>query len=313
MLTGDAALIALEAQANQAEAGQSAYWRQGVTTFDVKADGTIIGNSVLGMVSEKTGPLYRLAHWLLQAPFRAMGARFGTLSDSLAIGRLIAGRQNRAYTYDLLRHSLTLALIRHYVPLDAASDVSAVIGDGSGLMASHLLLAHPNRKVVSVNLTKPLLLDLVRIRQAVPGIGIALVADAAGLQAALSDPAIRSIAIQADNARLLALAPIGLAVNIVSMQEMDPAIVADYFHHLRQAPAAATAFYCCNKLWKRLSDGTEVEFSKYPWRDADRVLLDEACGWSQWVYSKRPPFWHYRKGGDRVIWHRLAWLDKDKP
>ena len=185
MLTGTAALEALEAASAVAERGQSSYWRDGVGTFEVRADGTVKGAPVLGMVSRKAGPLHRAAHWLLQAPFRAMGRRFPALADSLAVGRVIAGHQRRAYTYDLLRHSLTLALVRAHVPLDRADEVTAVIGDGYGMMASHLLLAAPHRKVVAVNLTKPLLLDLVFLRQAVPGAGIALVCDAAGMESAL--------------------------------------------------------------------------------------------------------------------------------
>ncbi len=311
MLRDAAALEALEAATGQAERGQSAYWKDGVNTFEVKADGTVAGASVLGMVSRKTGPLHRLMHWVLQFPFRRMGARFTPLADSLDIGRLIARRQHRAYTYDLLRHSLTLALVRHFVPLDRLDEVSAVIGDGYGMMASHLLLANPGRKVIAVNLTKPLLLDMVFLRQAVPGVGIALVRDAADMVAALADPTVNAIAVQADNAAALTAAPVALAINIVSMQEMEPAVVAEYFRILRAGRAGRTAFYCCNKLWKRLSDGTEVSFSQYPWAAGDDIVLDEMCDWSQWVYSKTPPFWHYRKGEGRVIWHRLVWLAKD--
>lgn len=310
MLKDIEALKALEAAADAAETSQSSYWRDGVKRFQVNADGTVEGSSVLGMVSRKRGPLNRAAHWLLQAPFRLMGARFRPLSRCLALGHLIADRQDRAFTYDLLRHGLTLALIRHHLPLDRTDEVSAVIGDGYGMMASYLLLDRPERKVIAVNLTKPLLLDLVFIRQAVPGIGIALVRDEAEMKAALADDSMRVIAVQADNAEALLAAPIGLAVNIVSMQEMDPPVVAEYFRLLRGNRAARTAFYCCNKLWKRLYDGTEVSFKDYPWLPGDEVLLDETCRWSQWVYDKRPPFWFYRRGAHRVIWHRLSWLAK---
>ena len=311
ILKDAAALEALEAQTGQVELGQSSYWRDGVQTFEVKADGAVTGASVLGMVSRKTGPIYRLMHWVLQAPFRRMGSRFSTLADSLAIGRLIARRQRRVYTYDLLRHSLTLALVRHHTPLDREDEVSAVIGDGCGMMSSHLLLAYPRRKVITINLTKPLLLDMVYLRQAVPGAVVALVRDAAEMAEALADSGINVIALQADHAAALMAAPVGLAVNIVSMQEMDPPVVAEYFRILRGTKAARLAFYCCNKLWKRLSDGTEVEFSQYPWREADQIVLDEPCSWSQWIYSKTPPFWIYRRGEKRVIWHRFCWLSKD--
>lgn len=309
MLRDDGALEALERLTASDEKGQSAYWRSEVRSFEVKADGTVEGASVLGMVSRKTGPVHAFLHWLLQAPFRRMGRRFAALSPCLAIGRQIARRQGRAYTYDLLRHGLTLALLRQFDVLPGADGVSAVIGDGYGMMASHLLIGRPESRVISVNLTKPLLLDLVFIRQAVPGIGIAFVRDRAEMAEALADPAIRCVAVRADDAEALRSAPVALAVNIVSMQEMTPKVIAGYFDILRNNQAARTAFYCCNKLHKRLSDGTEVVFRDYPWRaDGDQTLLDEPCAWSQWVYSKTPPFWHHRSGQHRVIWHRLAWL-----
>ena len=60
----------------------------------------------------------------------------------------------------------------------------------------------------------------------------------------------------------------------------------------------------------KLADGTELKFNDYPWQPGDEVLHDSICSWSQWYYDKKPPFWHYRKGKDRVIWHRLAYLEK---
>lgn len=310
MLLNVDALRALEADCEATERGQSSYRQSEVKEFTVHADGAVQGACVLGMISRKRGVVVTAAHWVLQFPFRHMGRRFLPLRYALSLGRLIAHREKRAFTYDLLRHALTLALIRHHLSLEDRNGVSAVIGDGYGMMASYLLLDRPERKVVVVNLTKPLLLDLVFIRQAVPGVGIALVRDEQDMRAALADPLVRVIGVQADHASSLAAAPIDLAVNIVSMQEMAPSAVAAYFHLLRASPAPRTAFYCCNKLWKKLSDGTEVKFHDYPWHKDDEILLDETCPWSQWVYSKRLPFWHYRKGESRVIWHRLAWLAK---
>ena len=305
------ALRAIEAVTEGEELGQSSYWREEIKSFKVAADGKVQGCSVLGMISCKRSWPYQLAHWVLQTPFRWMGRRFASLADSLALGRKIAVRQERAFTYDLLRHCLTLALIRHYTPLDRTDQASLVIGDGYGMMASLLRLAAPARKVIICNLSKPLLLDLVFVRRAIPDVVVALVRDEAEMAAAMADPTVGIIGVQADNCAALAAAPIGLAVNIVSMQEMDPPVIAAYFHLLRHNRAERTAFYCGNRLSKRLRDGTEVNFNDYPWRQDDQILLDEMCQWSQWLYSVRPPFWHYRRGEERVTWHRLAWLAKE--
>jgi hypothetical protein len=133
------------------------------------------------------------------------------------------------------------------------------------------------------------------------------------MRAALADPAVRAVAVRADNVPILARAPIGLAVNIVSMQEMNPETIAAYFAVLRQNPAPETVFYCANKLTKTLPDGTVARFADYPWRADDTIRVDAVCPWAQWTYSRRPPFWHYRWGQGRVIWHRLAGLAKASP
>ncbi len=306
VLVDRAALEALEASVHRPEAGRSAYWEHGVTTFDVAADGTTTGSSVLGMVSRKTGPLHTAAHWLLQAPYRRMAADFPAYRDCERLGRVIAGRQGRQFTYDILRQALSLALIRAHVSLEGPG-CNLVIGDGYGVMAALLALAAPHRPVITVNLTKPLLLDLVSLRRAVPDLQVALVEDAADMKEALSRPG-GVIAVRADDAAIVKNAPVALAVNIVSMQEMAPETIAGYFDALRANPAPETAFYCCNKVEKRLEDGTVTRFEDYPWRAADRVLADEICPWSMVIYSRRPPFWHRRTNPIR---HRLAVLDKD--
>jgi hypothetical protein len=155
-----------------------------------------------------------------------------------------------------------------------------------------------------------LFLDIVYIRQAVPSLRFAWVPGPEDLLEALDDPDIPLIAVRADDVPLIVEAPIGLAVNIVSMQEMDLSIIDAYFDVLWHNKAEQTAFYCCNKLYKRLSDGTELKFNDYPWRDGDTVLYDSECSWSQWYYDMRPPFWHRKL---RVIWHRLALLEMEAP
>lgn len=208
----------------------------------------------------------------------------------------------------MIRQVLTLALIRDRVGLAPAGQCNLVIGDGYGVLTSLFLLAAPDRRTILVNLTKPLLLDLAYVRMAAPDAGLALVSTSDEMERALADDGIRLIAVRADDAACIKTAPIGVAANVVSMQEMDPDVISGYFDILRQNQAPTTSFYCCNKRYKRLKDGTEVRFEEYPWRGSDQILLDAVCRWSQWIYSKQPPFWQYRRGASRVIWHRLAKL-----
>jgi hypothetical protein len=260
----------------------------------------------IGAISVKTGRTHRLIHRLLQTPIRAIGRRFRhfPVIDRAAAG--IARRQGRIYDKDLLRHALTLALLREHLDLAQERDPIAVIGDGFGNMAA-LILAHlPESRVVLVNLTKTLLVDLAFLHRAMPEAGIALVRDAGEMQVALKRPELRVIALGADLAGLLAGVPVALGINILSMMEMDPPVTQAYFDVLRRCPRARTAFYCCNRVEKRLPDGTVTRFEEYPWRADDEILLDAASPWDRVGYNGRPPFYYRNK----PIRHRLAWLKK---
>ena len=311
MLTGDAALQALEDRIGAPEDSRSSYWETEQKSFSVTADGNIEGASVLGMVSTNASALHTFVHWALQFPFRRMAGNAQNYKVCEVWGRQIANRLGRQFTHDMIRQVLTLSLIRNHVSFENPDDCNFIIGDGYGILTSLFLLAAPHRKTILVNLTKPLLLDAVHIRRAVPDAGIALVSDETEMALALSSKETNLILIQADHAKIAAKAPIGIAANVVSMQEMDLPIIAEYFQILRNNPARETAFYCCNKLYKKLEDGTEVKFNEYPWDTRDRVLHDSICPWSQWYYTKIPPFWRYRAGKLRIIWHRLATFNKE--
>jgi hypothetical protein len=311
LLTGQEALEALTALADEAEQGRSVYWREELKNFSVGADGSVSGRSAIGNASANVSKFNKFAHFFLQGPFLRLASSFPDRTDCVHLGRSIAERQNRLFTNDMLRQTFTLALMRNYLDFRSPDLCNLVIGDGYGVLATLFALHAPHRKTIAVNLTKPLLLDLAYFTQAVPGAGLALVADGDGMRAALADDDIRMIGVRADDASCIAEAPIGVAANVVSMQEMDPPVVADYFRLLRRNKAERTAFYCCNKLHKKLAEGTELKFSDYPWRPGNEILHDSVCSWSQWYYDKKPPFWHYRRGKGRVIWHRLAYLEKE--
>ncbi len=305
VLTDRDALAALAAGADADEESRSAYWEYEVGNFSVAADGTMTGQTTLGNVSRRVSPLRNAVHRILQRPLWRFASAFPDLADSERLGRLVARRQNRQFNYDMLRQSFSLALIRHYLDLNNPDECNLVIGDGYGVMSALLLMHAPHRRTLIANLTKPLLLDLAFIRQAVPEVHFALVSNREEMTAALGDESIRLIAVRADDVSCLEEAKIGLAVNIVSMQEMDLTVIEKYFRLFRGNKADQTAFYCCNRLFK-LSN-----FEDYPWRDTDRILHDSLCDWSQWYYTARPPFWHRRDGGKKLVWHRLALLKKE--
>ncbi len=313
ILIDNDALAALQAQAESPEAARSSYWEQEVANVRVSEDREVLGTSVLGSLSTKTGALHGLAHWLLQAPFRRMGRGFEEFARCQELGRLVARRQGRQFTHDMVRQVLSLALVRSHAGGMADDDCVLVIGDGYGVLSSLNLLAEPRRRVIAVNLTKPLLLDLIFAAKAAPDAGVALVSGPADMAEALARPGVRLIGVQADNAQSIAEAPIGCAFNIHSMQEMDAPVIAAYFALLRHNRARRTLFYCCNKNAKTLMDGSESRFDAYPWHRQDRILHDGDCPWAQLSYAGKPPFWYRRKGGELRTRHRLVALHRMEP
>ena len=310
-LTNASAFEDLERHSRAEEASRSSYWQVEAETFEVTRDGQISGTTVLGNHPSNTSRSRALAHAFFRFPFLSMGLPYGrAFRECLKIGKRISEHQGRVFSYDMLRQVLSMALIRSHVKNLEGGGANLVIGDGYGVFTSLLLSMARGSKTISVNLTKPLLIDATSVRKALPDIDIALAKSEDELVEAFEDPSIALIIVQADQAHILRRVPIDLAVNLVSMQEMDLPVINEYFRTLRENPAAKTTFYCCNRLMKQFPDGSIVRFQDYPWDPQDRILHDSSCPWGQWYYSRSFPFWRYRVGQHRVIWHRLVELRK---
>ena len=306
-LHGQAAIDFLAAGAADGDPRASAHWREMHRDFRYE-NGEFHGLRGFGGYSPAPAWPRRAAHRILQRPFRRLGDGLSRFAEADRATAEIVRRQGRAYDLDALRQALTAALLLERAPERLGPRrIAAVIGDGFCALGSLLLSLAPGLRIVSVNLSRTLLVDMVFLAKALPGVKFALATDAQGLKTLLADPGVRAIALRAEDSGLLAECPLDLAANVVSMQEMDPPVIAGYFAALRASEGPPLAFYCCNRLEKTLPDGTVVRFRDYPWSARDEILLDEPCPWSQTFYTWRPPI--YRKY-DGPIWHRLALLEK---
>lgn len=292
----------------QEEKSRSQYWDEELAKFSIDENGTVSGLNSMGTVSKKRTLAHMIAHWILLIPFRAMGWRFRGFGRHLRDGYEIAKRHGRLFTHDMLRQVLVISLIDHYLPLEKQAGCNLVIGDGYGVLTGLFLAATPKRKTIACNLRKSLLLDLLQVQKSSPDIGVVLATTTDELKAALADDTVSLIAVPADYAEIIKAAPVSVATNVHSMMEMDHAVIAAYFDILRENSAKQTAFYCANRLYKKLQGGTITRFMEYPWDPEDDVLHDGMSYWSQWNVNKAPPFLHYRFGKHRVVWHRLALL-----
>jgi len=180
--------------------------------------------------------------------------------------------------------------------------MACVIGDGFASMSSLLLATKSAGCVVLVNLTKTLLVDLWYLRLWLGtedfNARVNLVSDSTSLEKIKKEWDSQPekglvIAFEARDEYLLKACPVDYAVNIVSMQEMDPLVTAEYFNDLRSiAESRKLFFYCCNREEKKMQDGTITRFEDYPWLAEDQILTEEGCPWHQFYYSKRPLFYH---------------------
>ena len=299
------AIAKLTQHIHETDSGSSSHWRAMHRQFRFK-DGCIVAAVGFGGYQRRPRGAKRLAHRLLQRVYRRMGSAFRAFPDIDQVADAITARQDRAYDLDVLRQTITLALLMETVPEAFYNHrIVLVIGDGFGSLTSLMLSADKSIRIALINLTQTLLADLVMLRRGVPDAGVALVENAAALRTAFADPALRVVAIRADHQALLQEVPLALAVNIASMQEMRPDTIATYFDLMRRLPTAPLPFYCCNREEKHLPGGEISRFADYPWQSDDHVVIDEVCPWHQHFYTFRPPFYYPYHGPHR---HRLAWL-----
>jgi hypothetical protein len=315
MYSGQAAIDYLATEAGKEDPGESSHWRKFHSGFRFTGEG-FEGLQGFGGSEKPYRGLSLMMHRLLQLRFRRLGTELPQFTAIDTLADEITAKQGRAYDLDVLRQSLTLAYLKKHAQKSLSSQATAcVIGDGFASMTALLLASGSAGCVVLINLTKTLLVDLWYLKlwmgDAAFESSVDLITDKDSLASALEKAATHQskgqvIAIQAFDHELLQGCPVDFAINIVSMQEMDPPIIAAYFDDLRAISAARpVVFYCCNREEKTLPDGTVTRFSAYPWRASDQILIDELCKWHQQYYEFSPPFY---RPYDGPIRHRLLTL-----
>ena len=313
MYSGQTAIDFLATEISKEDSGSSSHWQNYHSEFLFLGNG-FEGLRGFGGYDKPYRGLRLLLHRLFQRPFRRMGAAFQKFNAIDRLSMEVATCEERASDLDVLRQALTLSYLHERVPnLLTPKTISCVIGDGFATMTTLLLESSSAGQVIMINLTKTLLVDLWYLKlwmgTEVFESSVDLVTDEASLSKALAKPLTneaggRVIAIQASNHELLRNCPVDLALNIASMQEMNPPVTAAYFDDLRViASRRDLTFYCCNRVEKTLPDGTVSKFNEYPWQASDRVLVDELCPWHQKYYTIRPPFYRPYDAPHR---HRLV-------
>jgi len=178
-----------------------------------------------------------------------------------------------------------------------------VIGDGYAFFSKLLKFIEPDIKVISVNLGRTLFFDVLYSKSCLPDENPILLRNPDDIDSDASKHGLTFI--EAEKYNLLKNQNVDLFINIASMQEMNPDVIASYFEYMRSSKQSPCYFYCCNRLKKELPDGQTFEFMNYPWSENDTILMDEICPWYDKFPSLRPPFWH---SFDGLTQHRLVKL-----
>ena len=190
--------------------------------------------------------------------------------------------QNRQLDVDVMRHAFTFNFLNRY---NLLKNNICIIGDGKANFVGGLLTMNKKDiKIFSINLTEVLIHDYLFIRD------INLIDDDSIIvvnhEKDLENPNKKLFLIDASNAHFLKNKNINLFINIVSMQEMKPDTVEDYFQIIKSNSAY---FYCENRKYKKLIGGEELIFSQYPWGNCKTIISGD-CPWHKKYYDSQPPF-----------------------
>ncbi|MDB4852589.1 putative sugar O-methyltransferase [Alphaproteobacteria bacterium] len=196
----------------------------------------------------------------------------------------LARVQGRVMSYNCVKQALCLNAVEKY-GLNFDGKRVAIIGDGNGYLGMLLKTLYPDVKIIQINLAKVLMFDLIFTSQIFNFDKVSVV---------LNSEDYRKTAdlnfIPAEEVFAINLSDVDFFFSVASMQEMDMRVINSYFELIRSQNLRKTYFYCCNRVSKKLPDGTVVSFDDYPWLETDKVAFDEVCDWYSECPISRPPF-----------------------
>jgi SAM-dependent methyltransferase len=292
----------------------SSHWVEFSRYSDVKADadGNVLAvkgygfggsddNRFVARLASETGNVLMTA--TLQMP---------GLSAYLKQARKQVSDMQLYFSQDAFRQACTAYFLQQQPSIQQSPPKKIVIiGDGFGVLAALLARAFPGADIYLIDLGVTLFFQSWFLSHAFPERKHHLV----GFTQEEGDASRGFYYCEAENADAFPDIQLDLAINIASMQEMNPDMIKTYFDLLRSRHTKL--FYCCNRLEKILPDGTAARIFEFPWSKEDLFLVDEECPWHKFFVGRVGPEnvklfgWlpvPLVKRYDGVHWHRLAKL-----
>ena len=293
---------------SDADDAASSHWKYYHQFFAINKTLEIKNVNGFGDGKKPYSPFTKTAHHLLQRRYRKMVPNNSFFQKTYLKAQENTFRNSLRFSLDTLRQVLTLSHLEAR-GLISENNIALVIGDGFACMGSLLLQSGVAKKVIMVNLTKTLFVDVtyaMTLPELAENESMALVDSKDDMKKAIHDSKVKMIFIEAVDCDILHASKADLVFNIASMQEMEMKYINIYFDQMRKiAQKKSIHFYCCNRQSKTLPDKTLIEFSAYPWKDQDEHYFDELCPWHQDYYRIIPKFYFPYDG---PIIHRFTKL-----
>lgn len=277
------------------------------TIMEVDEDGGIrkMRGAGFGKLDAVSGPFkgwlgrLTIASYLLILPDRSRRLRM------IRTGRRVLRQAGLTFNIEAFRQLASLDLVLDSANREGISDDRVlIIGDGYGLCAAVWKTLRPHSRIALVDLGRTLLFQVVTASRVHPSARHVLVSDSQ-----TADAAADFIYCPAEHLDALNRFTFDIAINMMSMQEMNEATIGRYFTFLRaRLRPDRHLFYCCNRELKVLEGGERAEFQAYPWRAADRHLVDEPCPWWQHRFSMSTS-----PRGPRLLGFRIPFINYFKP
>jgi hypothetical protein len=303
-----------EAPDSERERVVSSHWREHssnfVVEFDSEANLVSLSGGEFGVCRWNNLNHQAMDRLCILSHFLHLGDKRGIVR-AMGAASTVCGRMGFNPTLDVFRQACSLALISRHISREKRSGklVFLMIGDGFGVLSAMTKIVFPRATVVMVDIGKTLLFQAYHCQIAHPDMTHRLAEKSDGLNG------VDFVYCPADQIDGLNGLGFDVAINIASMQEMNPESVDQYFGFLRANLKPDNLFYCCNRESKTLVGGEVSDFNRYPWAAEDKVLLDEGCPWHKYFFGttlsargpgllgRRPPIISYYDGDIR---HRLA-------
>ena len=261
---------------NLTQKNKSAHWK---SYLNSKSD-YYKNNSALGFGAYTTKSFYKkYLHFVLS---RFVFGHYVFFTNTFKKYKQIFNKDNRQIDVDTIRHIHTFELLQKKINSSKIKKV-CIIGDGTFNGIIGCFLNFPYSKIYSINLAETLINDYIILKQmniCKQG-DIQIVENKDDIN---KDKKVYLIPSHLKN--LVYKKGIDLFINIASFQEMEMKEIKNYFNIIK---SNKSLLYCCNRKHKKLPDGKNIFFEKYPWGNGIKLLL-ENCAWHQKFYLLRFPF-----------------------